>query len=182
MAIVGLAAACGDVTALKAAAENVHATRVVYPLTGSTPFTPTSLNTAEVVVAPIGSGGNFDIAFDLDGQRRIVLYPAAMVVQPLSGIHQVGLLRVPGAFESLERAPEGPYESDEQLAVSVGEVVAIQAQRNRPGDFCAFALSPNIFSKLVVDSVSAGTNEIWFRIVVNPNCGFRSFATGLPRD
>lgn len=181
-AIASLTAACGDVTALEATAENVHAVRVVYPLTGSAPFLPTAFNTAEVIVSPVGPSGNFDIAFDLDEQRRVVIYPAGLVVQPLAGIHQVGLLKVAGAFESLERAPDGPYVNDEPLAVNLGEVVAIQAQRNRPGDICGFAISPNIFSKLVVDSVSAGTNAIWFRFVVNPNCGFRSFATGLPRD
>ena len=58
----------------------------------------------------------------------------------------------------------------------------IEARRNRASDVCAFALSPNIYSKLVVDSVSAGTNAIWFRFVANPNCGFRSFAAGLPKN
>jgi len=109
-------------------------------------------------------------------------YPVKLIVQPLTGVHEVGLLKVAGTFESVERAPTGTYESDEALTVNVGEVVVIEARRNRASDVCAFALSPNIYSKLVVDSVSAGTNAIWFRFVANPNCGFRSFAAGLPKN
>ncbi|MGI8617667.1 MAG: hypothetical protein ACR2L6_01090 [Gemmatimonadaceae bacterium] len=133
-------------------------------------------------MTPIGPSGDFDIAFDLDAQRRVVIYPVKLIVQPLTGVHQVGLLKPGGTFESIERAPSVPYESDESVTVSIGEVVVIEARRNRQSDICGFALSPNIYSKLVVDSVSAGTNAIWFRLVANPNCGFRSFAPGLPKN
>lgn len=154
----------------------------VYPLAGSTATTPTALNTPFATVTPIGPSGNFDLAFDLDSQRRVVIYPVKLIVQPLTGVNVVGLLKVAGTFESVERAPTATYESDEALAVNIGEVVVIEARRNRSSDVCTYALSPNIYSKLVVDSVSAGTNAIWFRFVANPNCGFRSFATGLPKD
>lgn len=112
----------------------------------------------------------------------MVIYPVKLIVLPLTGFNEVGLLKVPGSFESVERAPTGDYERDEPLTVSVGEVVVIEARRNQQGDLCGFALSPNIYSKIVVDSVSAGTNAIWFRLAANPNCGFRSFAPGLPKN
>ena len=105
-----------------------------------------------------------------------------LIVQPLTGVNEVGLLKVAGTFESVERAPSVPYETDESLTVSPGEVVVVEARRNRSGDVCTFALSPNVYSKLVVDSVSAGTNAIWVRLVANPNCGFRSFVAGLPKN
>lgn len=154
----------------------------MYPLTGSTEVTPTALNTPFATVTPIGPSGNFDIAFDLDAQRRVVLHPVKLIVQPLTGVNEVGLLKVAGTFESVERAPSVPFEPDESLTVIAGEVVVIEARRNRSGDLCTFALSPNIYSKIVVDSVSAGSNIIWFRLVANPNCGFRSFAEGLPKN
>ena len=105
-----------------------------------------------------------------------------LVVFPLTGVNEVGLQKVAGTFESVQRAPTGTYEIDDPLTVSVGEVVVIEARRNRQSDLCTFAISPNIYSKLVVDSVSTGTNAIWFRVVANPNCGFRSFAPGLPKN
>ena len=105
-----------------------------------------------------------------------------LIVQPLTGVNEVGLLKVTGTFESVERAPTGPYETDEALTVGPGEVVVVEARRNGSGDVCTFALSPNVYSKIVVDSVSAGTNVIWFRLVANPNCGFRSFVAGIPKN
>lgn len=176
------ASACGDVEGLEATAQTLYDTLTVFPLTGSTAVTPTALNTPFALVTPIGPSGNFDVAFDLDAQRRVVLYPVKLVVQPLSGASNVGLRKVTGTFEALDRAPTGVYDTDKPLVVSVGEVVVIESQRNRSGDICGFAISPNIYSKLVVDSVSTGTNAIWFRVAANPNCGFRSLATGLPKD
>ena len=111
-----------------------------------------------------------------------MIYPVKLVVMPLTGLSEVGLRKVEGAFESVQRAPTGTYATDEPQTVSVGEVLVIEARRNRQSDICTYALSPNIYSKLVVDSVSAGTDAIWFRLVANPNCGFRSFAPGLPKD
>jgi hypothetical protein len=181
LAVAG-ASACGDVAGVEATADTLHDSLTVFPLTGSSPVTPTALNTPFGMVTPVGPSGNFDLAFDLDAQRRVIIYPVKLIVQPLTGVNAVGLLKVTGSFENLTRAPTSKYERDEALVVAVGEVVAIEALRNRASDLCAFALSPNIYSKLVVDSVSAGTNAIWFRFVTNPNCGFRSFAPGRPKD
>lgn len=161
---------------------NIHDTLTVFPLTGSTAVTVTALNTPFAMVTPIAPSGAFDVAFDLDSQRRVVIYPVKLIVQPLTGVSDVGLLKVAGTFESVDRAPTTGYNANAALTVGVGEVVVIEAKRNRSGDLCGFALSPNIYSKLVVDSVQAGTNAIWFRFATNPNCGFRSFATGLPKD
>ncbi len=157
-------------------------TLTVYPITGSTAVTPSALNTPFGSVTPIGPSGTFDVAFDLDAQRRVVIYPVKLIVQPLTGVNEVGLLKVAGTFESVERAPSVPYGRDEAVTVGPGEVVVIEARRNRSGDVCTFAISPNVYSKIVVDSVSAGTNAIWFRLVANPNCGFRSFVAGLPKN
>jgi hypothetical protein len=154
----------------------------VFPLTGSGPQTPSALNTPFGTVAPVNSAANFDIVFDLDAQRRVLIYPVKLVVFPLTGVNEVGMRKVEGPFESVQRAPTGSYETEEPLTASVGEVVVIEARRNRQSDLCTFALSPNIYSKLVVDSVSTGTDAIWFRLVANPNCGFRSFAPGLPKN
>jgi hypothetical protein len=177
----GGTAACGDVAGIEAAQINLHDTLTVFPLTGASAVTPTALNTPFATVTPVGPSGNFDVAFDLDAQRRVVIYPVSMIVQPLTGVNEVRLLKAPGTYAALERAPTGTYELD-SITVNVGEVVVIEAKRNRSSDICSFALSPNIYSKLVVDSVSAGTNAIWIRVAANPNCGFRSFATGFPKD
>lgn len=185
--VIGAAAflgtsACGDVAGVRPTAETLFDTLRVFPLTGSSAVTPTALNAAFNTVTPIGPSGSFDIAFDLDAQRRVVLYPVKLVVRPLTGVNEVGLRKVTGTLESVERAPTGAYETDEPLVIAAGEVAVIESRRNRSGDICTFSISPNIYSKLVVDSISAPSNSIWFRIVTNPNCGFRSFATGLAKN
>lgn len=178
----GVFAACGEVTGLEATGEVQFDTLSAFPLTGAGPLTPTALNTAFGTVLAVNSTADFDVVFDLDAQRRVVIYPVKLVVMPLTGVNEVGLRKVEGTFESVERAPTGSYEADEPLTVSAGETVVIEARRNRQGDLCAFSLSPNVYSKLVVDSVSTATNAISFRLVANPNCGFRSFAPGLPKN
>ena len=157
-------------------------TLTAFPLTGSDPQASTALNTPFGTLTAVNSTANFDVVFDLDAQRRVVIYPVKLIVFPLSGVNDIGLRKVEGTFESVQRAPTGEYETDEPLTVGVGEVVVIEARRNRQSDLCTFALSPNIYSKIVVDSVSTGTDAIWFRLVANPNCGFRSFAPGLPKN
>jgi hypothetical protein len=43
-------------------------------------------------------------------------------------------------------------------------------------------VSPNVFTKLVVDTVDVAARRIVFHTVHNPNCGYRSFRPGVPKD
>ena len=72
--------------------------------------------------------------------------------------------RVPSP--DLERAP--------------GETVVIQSAHNGDRDICQFALSPYLYAKIAVDSVSLATRTLYLRLGLDPNCGFRSFASGIP--
>jgi len=78
-------------------------------------------------------------------------------------------------------APKSGYLVDTTAVVlSPGQTVAIQSQHNFQGDVCQFALNANIFAKLAVDSVNLASRTIYVRMGLDPNCGFRSFATGIP--
>ena len=47
---------------------------------------------------------------------------------------------------------------------------------------CGIAITGNsIYAKLVIDSVNRVTRQLYLRSVVDPNCGFRSFASGIPK-
>ena len=98
---------------------------------------------------------------------------------PGAGGRSVGLLKSDVAFDALTEAPRRGYLIDSTaVTIAVGQTLVLQTQT--PGCFNdSRGASPIIFSKLVVDSVSAA-RAIHFRLTVDPNCGFRSFKPGVP--
>lgn len=182
LAVGPVATACGDPLGLTASEPVAAVSFFLFPFSSAPPSYATAITTPLVRGAVVDAGGNFDVALDLDAEGRIVVLPVRTIVTPLVGANSIGLQKVSGTFEALERAPTGGYVRDSIFTVVPGEVIVIDAQRNRSGDFCSFALSPSIFSKLVIDSVDPETQAISLRLTVNPNCGFRSFAEGIPRD
>jgi len=122
----------------------------------------------------------FDIALDIDANGKAVVYPVKLVVAVPGGTRAVGLQRASGTFETVLAAPSTGYETDSALVMAPGEVVAIQSPHNGSGDICQFSISPNVYAKIAVDSVNLATRVIYLRMGFDPNCGFRSFATGIP--
>ncbi|HET7615232.1 MAG TPA: hypothetical protein VFK26_15035, partial [Gemmatimonadaceae bacterium] len=115
-------------------------------------------------------------------QGNAVIYPVRVVVPSPGGSRPVFLQKIGGTFESVAAAPKTGFETDTALVMLPGEVVVAQSTHNGTGDLCQFALNPNIFAKFAVDSVSLASRIIYLKMGVDPNCGFRSFATGIPTD
>jgi hypothetical protein len=90
------------------------------------------------------------------------------------------LQKVTGLFDAVTTAPKTGYETDSALVLVPGEVVAIQSAHNFNQDLCQFAISPYIYAKVAVDSVNLASRLIYLRMGTDPNCGFRSFVTGVP--
>jgi hypothetical protein len=61
------------------------------------------------------------------------------------------------------------------------DVIILQALRNGASDACQFDISPYIYTKLKIDSVVPANRSIFVTAVLDPNCGFRSFETGIPK-
>ena len=182
LAIVASAAiltACDDPDLLRASLPTVEDTYTVFALTGTPAAYPSGINTYVRAAVRVDGFGNFDVAFDIDNQGRAILYPVQKIVSSLSGSRRVGLRKVPGTFESVTEAPSGTY-ADSVIVASEGEVVVVQSIRNGSGDACQFDISPYIYTKLLVDSISAGARTIKVQAVLDPNCGFRSFESGVP--
>ena len=182
LAIVASAAiltACDDPDLLRASLPTVTDTYTVFALTGTPAAYPSGINTYVRAAVRVDGFGNFDVAFDIDDQGRAILYPVQKVVSSLSGSRRVGLRKVPGTFESVTEAPSGTY-ADSVIVASKGDVVVVQSIRNGSGDACQFDISPYIYTKLLVDSIAADTRTIQVEAVLDPNCGFRSFESGVP--
>ena len=171
-----LAAACGDPLSIDAERPVREQALVVYAITGTPLAAPSALSTIDHTVLRLPAA-SFDLAFDIDEQGRAVLYPVQLVG---TGLGQTGILKQPGvAFESVSRAPTGPYDESAPTTAAVGELHVIRA---RPPECSGSLKGPEIFSKLAVTAVDPATRAITIRLRVDPNCGFRDFGDGIPSD
>lgn len=172
--LVLVTAACGDPAALRARFEVASDTLVVYAITSSPIGYPTALNTAAMRVLRAEGDLSFDVAFDIAGDS-VSLIPAQLVIGANLG-RKVGIQRSSVAFDSLTFAPRNGYNDSTVTTVGRGDVAVISAETS----YCQFDLARVVYSKLVIDDFDAESREISFRIVVDPNCGFRSFLPGVP--
>jgi hypothetical protein len=179
---VTLLSACGNDTLFDASTPTVADVYTVFALTGTPPAYPSALDTYFRQPVRVDGSGSFDVAFDLAPDGKVVIYPVKLVVRSLTGDRRIGLMKVTGDFDLITSAPKATYQTDSAVVVAPGEVVVIEAQRNASGDACQFALSPNIYTKMVVDSVATATRTITVQTVMDPNCGFRSFEAGIPKN
>ncbi len=179
VASASILTACGDPQLLRASLPTVSDTYSVFALTGTPAAYPSGINTFFRSAVRVDGNGNFDVALDIDAQGKAVVYPVQKIVSLLSGSRRVGLRKVSGTFESVTIAPTGTY-ADSVIVASPGDVIVLQSLRNGTGDVCQFDLSPYIYTKLLVESVALGPRTVNLQAVLDPNCGFRSFESGIP--
>lgn len=176
-ALVAVAlAGCSDPFKLKASYANEPFDFSLWALTGNGLLNaPAALDLTARSVVRVDGTFSFDIAFDLDSRGRIVILPQKLVGAALSASRTVALQRMTGGYESVALAPLDNWLADSVLAVNVGETVAIRLT----SPSCVYQLSSQLYAKVVVDSIARG-GLMFGRGVFNPNCGFRSFASGVP--
>ena len=167
-------AACGDPDELKARFETTSDTLVVYALSGSPVGYPTALNTPFSRVLRAEGDLNFDVAFDIVGDS-VALIPVQLVIGAGAG-RDVGIIDTTAAFDDIILAPRRGYDDSTVTMLGRGDVAIIEAE----SVYCQFDLVRVVYSKLVIDDFDPATREINFRILVDPNCGFRSFLPGVP--
>ncbi|HJQ10741.1 MAG TPA: hypothetical protein VJ840_06890 [Gemmatimonadaceae bacterium] len=174
-----LISACGDPTALKASLINSVDTLSVFALSGTPPNYPSGLAIISRQPVLVDGFASFDVAFDINSDGNAVVYPVKLVVA--SGSQRtVSMQKLAAAFESVGEAPKEGYQADSGLVALPGETVVIQSAHNLGGDLCQFAINPYIYAKIAVDSVNLSSRTVYFREGLDPNCGFRSFAEGVP--
>lgn len=176
------AAACGGPTELKANANTIAATVTVYALNGVSPVLPSAL---VLVGSPAAirmtSTFQFDLAVDFDASGAARLIPVDRVASQavLAPTRLVGMQKLSESFDAITRAPNRGYVTRADLPIAVGDVGVIESL-NHP--YCAnvFLVSQNIYAKFVVDAIDPVARSVRLRLVVDPNCGFRGFETGIP--
>jgi hypothetical protein len=180
MFVVVVMNACGDPTSIKANVTTSVDTLSVYALSGTPPSYPSGIAILSRQAVRVDGFAGFDVAFDIDESGEAVIYPVKLVVSSPGGSRPVGLQKISDSFENVVEAPKTGYQSDSAFVVAPGETVIIQSAHSTQGDLCQFAINPNIFAKVAVDSVNLASRILYLRLGLDPNCGFRSFAAGIP--
>ncbi len=185
VAFLALAAtsACDDPFGLKATVSTRGDTLVAYAMTGTPASFASGFNAGTGAVVRVGPDIAFDVAFDLEADKiRVIparlISPVRQLFGRTSATQTVGLQAATGTFESINKAPENGFKRDTSVTVSKGQPVVMEVQ----SDACQFSLASTLYAKLVVDSVNLSSRQIYFRTFRNPNCGFRSFLPGVPKD
>ncbi|HVE79452.1 MAG TPA: hypothetical protein VNA89_11345 [Gemmatimonadaceae bacterium] len=180
-ALLPLTAACGESTNIRASLPVVSDTLRAWAVTGTPLELPSALDLGVGgVVRPdvAGTAPLFDILFDLDPAGAVLLIPARAAAGNLGG-GQVGFILSELDFGAVTRAPNNGYRYDTTTVAPVGRTVIMETA-NR---VCLGTLVPRLYAKLVVDSVRAAERTVFFRIVHDPNCGFRGLVPDeIPRS
>jgi len=178
LAVAGVA--CGDLTGVPASLPTVTQTGSVYAINGAPVGAPTALHVFSGTLLAADASFFFDVAFDINASGSPVLLPQRTVATGLTSTHSVGLQKVNGDFDALTAAPKSGYHADSSIVVSLNQVVVIQSS---DPNACGVSLTGStLYAKLVVTAVDRVTRQLTVLYTVDPNCGFVSFAPGLPKD
>jgi len=180
MCVVTVLNACGNIASLKATIPTFTDTLSLWALSGTPPSYPSGLAIPTRQIVRVDGFASFDIAFDIDANGKTVVYPVKLVVATPGGSRAVGIQAIARSFEDVSAAPTSGYQKDSARVIGPGEVVVVESPHNGSGDICQFTISPNLYAKIAVDSVNLATRIIYLRMGLDPNCGFRSFADGIP--
>jgi hypothetical protein len=186
MLLVGVgaaAAACGDPFAVTASLPTIDDTAAVYALTGAPENAPTAINiTFPRAVLTIPTS-NYDVVFDMRNDSAFAYPPHAIGVALTAGLQ---LATRP--YEEITEAPITGYDDTLPVFIKPGDVLLVRSMSSQ----CAnqsIAARQFIYAKVVIDSIFYDDaaaprvpRTIWYRMRNDPNCGFISFADGIPKS
>lgn len=171
--------ACGEsITLPPAGLETEEDTITLYALTGTPVSTPSGYSILSRAVVRTDRSTDFDFAVDFrtgaGGDTTVVLLPRGALGFAADG----GLQSVTVPFDSLLLAPETGYVESDALAVGRGSVVVAASRRQA----CNFGILRPFYAKMRVEDINRDPlqRSVTLRIVVDPNCGYRGLAPGIP--
>ncbi len=168
--------ACGDPLEPVAQGPNVNFAATVYALSGTPPNFPSAFSSTFRQIRRADGQFNWDVAFDIDAEGRVVIYPVRAIGGSYVQTQQVGIQTVAGTFDDVKRAPGGTYQGDTAVVVTPPAGIVIQVV----SPLCQFQISSVLYTKLFVQSVDVANRSMQVRALINPNCGFSSLEPGTP--
>jgi hypothetical protein len=174
------AVSCGDLTGVPASLPTLTDSGTVYAINGAPPGAPTALHVFSGSILNADATFIFDVAFDIDGNGRVVYLPQKTVASGLAPTHSVGLQATTATFDAVTAAPKSGYRPDTALVANPGTVVLVQTS---DANACGISLTGStLYGKVQVELIDPQHRTLKVRWTVNPNCGFFSFASGIPKD
>lgn len=172
-----LAAGCEDPFDVGAQRSTLDVAFEAWALTGSPPSFPAGFTVFFTTAVPTNADGDFDIAFDIDEDGRLVVLPVSRVVLPLTGQRRVGFIRMTSPYNTVLEAPLTGWLYDTTLVVNPGGSFLVRVQ----SPACQFDVRPDLYAKFFVDSIIPEERRVKLIARVNPNCGYRSLLPGVPQ-
>lgn len=149
----------------------------LFALTGTPVRTPSAYSMLLLRPVRTDISNDFDFAFDirdtLGGQQAYLVPRGVLGFQPDGGL-QLSTV----AFDSLRLAPLGGYEREVMIPVDSGDVI-VAASRLQSCDFNI--VSPR-YAKLRITGIDLTRRVAQIRLVIDPNCGYRSLGSGIPTE
>lgn len=174
-------AACNTGTGISANLPIATDTLTAFALNGAPTGSPAGVDLVGHTVVPVTASFAFQVAFDVNSSGKIVLYPVQKVANTLSTTNRVGAQLLSSvAFDALTRAPGSGYNYDSTLVVEPNQTVALEIANPT---VCTSILTAQVFyAKVVVTAVDLPTRTLKLVATTDPNCGFRSLTSGVPKD
>jgi hypothetical protein len=174
-------AACGDFTGVPASLPTINDTGTVYALNGAPPGAPSALHVFSGTLLTADANFLFDVAFDIDASGNIVVLPQRAVASGLATTHTVAIqIDSVNTFDQITRAPGSGYRADTATTIKPNQVLLIQST---DPNACGVSLTGStLYAKLAVTAFDRVARQLQVEYTTDPNCGFRSFATGVPKD
>jgi hypothetical protein len=175
------AAACKGFTDVPASLVTDTESSTVYAINGAPLGAPTAIHAYAGQFVPATADFLFDVAFDLDDQAQIHILPQRQVASGLQATHTVALATVSDTFEAVGAVPSGlKFRPDTGMIIQRGQVVIAQVT---DATACNFSITgTTLYAKIVVKAINRVDRTMQVKFTTDPNCGFRSFAPGVPKE
>ena len=182
-ALVATLAACSDNPVLPPAQIPVaDQVATLYALTGTPVNTPSAYSMLLPGEVRLDQTSAFDFAFDIRPDSAFGLGTtgdtiAALLPRYLFGFRADGGLQLTTQdFDSINAAPQGGYEATKPLRIRQGSVLFATSQVQT----CNFGVYLPHYAKMVVQEIDLVARTATIHVVLDPNCGYRSLAPGIP--
>jgi hypothetical protein len=178
VALAALAGACDGPSTVPGVSELSTQSFFVHALNGSSSSASSALAFPARAVTRVDGTYNFDVAFDIDTNGNVQLWPPEVVGQNPQGNRLVGIITGIGTYDNISSAPLSGYTVDSITTIARGQAVAVQAQEplclsSNPG-------APYLYAKIVIDSVDIVGRGIYGRTMIGGDCGYRQLIPGFP--
>lgn len=170
-------AACGDPNFLNPPnfANGTAAVRL-WAIQGTPLHLPSAFSISAASRIRLDQSPNFDFAFDITPDGRPVLLPQG-IFGLLQQTGNPGFIRTETPWEEILLARINGYQVNDTIPIAVGDRFYA-----RSGSVTLCFSSLPFYAKVQVMEIDPEERSVFFRILSNLNCGYKSLEEGLPEQ